>query len=157
MKPSSQVMTHALASQLTLPLEGALHTRPQAPQCITERVRSVSHPLAAIPSQSPRPVAHAKAHVPERHTAVAPGAAGHTRPHAPQFITSLARGVSQPLRPLPSQLPKLAAHTIVQVPALHPAVALVAAAQRRLHIPQWSGLVLRSTSHPSLTTPLQLP
>jgi hypothetical protein len=75
------------------------HAVPHAPQCMADVVRSVSQPLLASPSQSPRPVGHAPAQRPSVHNMPM----GQVRPHAPQLRGSAAMRTSQPVRALRSQ------------------------------------------------------
>ncbi len=71
----------------------------------------VSQPLAATPSQSPRPAGHMMltSQRPDLHTAIAPtGGSGHRVPHAPQLLVSpeVARSsVSQPSEGVALQSP----------------------------------------------------
>jgi hypothetical protein len=54
-KPAAHApMAHAPDAHMALAL-GSAHVRPQAPQLVALAVRSVSQPLAAAPSQSPKP------------------------------------------------------------------------------------------------------
>jgi hypothetical protein len=88
--------THAVA---------APHARPHAPQWALLVWVLVSHPLAALPSQLPKPVAQApSAHAPPAQVAAAL-AKLHTVPHAPQCAVLVVVLVSHPLVALPSQLP----------------------------------------------------
>ena len=68
---------------------GLVQVRPHTPQ-FGFAVTSVSQPLAVIPSQSPRPGAHAVLHTPAVHTGTEPGAVAHARPQAPQFAGFVA-------------------------------------------------------------------
>jgi hypothetical protein len=76
-------------------------------------------------------------------------------PQAPQ-LAFVRSGTSQPFATLPSQLPKLAAHAMVQAPRTQPAVPLVL-----LHTfpqaPQLFTLVCVFTSQPFEPSPSQLP
>ncbi len=71
----------------------------------------VSQPLAATPSQSPRPAGHMMltSHAPDLHTAVAhTGGSGQRVPHAPQLFVSpdgALRSVSQPSEAVVLQSP----------------------------------------------------
>jgi hypothetical protein len=58
---------------------------------VPELRRSVSHPFAALPSQSPNPITHRLSHVPALQVAIAFVPAGQSIPHAPQFATSVVR------------------------------------------------------------------
>ena len=97
-KPTAQVIRHAPPMHVALALAPAVHAWLQRPQCVPEEVRSVSQPLAAVMSQSPKPVLHAATpHVPLAHEAVPLGAV-QTRPHMPQFA-----GLSDVRRHCPEQ------------------------------------------------------
>ena len=66
--------------------------RPHAPQLARVVCVLVSHPLAAAPSQSPKPAAHAvTVQEPPAQPCAATLASAHTAPHAPQFAGSMAR------------------------------------------------------------------
>ena len=86
--PSVQVNPQTPAVQLPAALGGDGHTRPQEPQCATLVRTSVSHPLASIPSQLPRPAEHAMTQAPAEQLA-APPADGQRLPQLPQLATSL--------------------------------------------------------------------
>jgi hypothetical protein len=59
-----------------VPLAGVRHALPQAPQWASVVLRLVSQPLAAMPSQLPRPAAHIETmQAPPTHTLVPPGSA----------------------------------------------------------------------------------
>lgn len=60
---------HAPAMQAAVPL-ATEHTRPHAPQCVGDAPRLVSHPFAALPSQSPKPALHVRTHDPDAQVAV---------------------------------------------------------------------------------------
>ena len=106
-------------------LNPAPHFAPQAPQLFPSVFRFTSQPLAALPSQSPKPLVHeATAQLPALHDAVA--LARLHAPHLPQLFGSVFRFASQPLAALPSQSPKPVVHVATaQLPAVHEAVALV--------------------------------
>jgi hypothetical protein len=95
-KPVSHVATaHAPIRQAGVAW-ARVHVRPQAPQCATEPVTSVSQPLAAIVSQSPRPVAQpATRHTPVTHAAVALSSM-HTRSHMPQCVVDVDVSTQRP-------------------------------------------------------------
>jgi hypothetical protein len=78
------------------------HTFPQAPHADALLSTSVSHPFAALPSQSRNPKLHATEHAPEEQLALACGLGGQTVPHPPQFVGD-ERSASQPLLATPSQ------------------------------------------------------
>ena len=80
-----------------------MQASPQALQLAALLVRSISHPLAATPSQSPKPVAQvAIVQLPAVHAAVALGIV-HPCPHDPQLVALVPMFTSQPLAGLPSQ------------------------------------------------------
>jgi hypothetical protein len=93
-------------------------------------------------------------HTPPTHVDVACGKL-QTLPHAPQLFTSVFPLMLQPVVILPSQLRKPGLQfSGTQTPFVHIAVPL-SSVQTALHVPQFLGSVSGSTSHPSLTTPLQ--
>ena len=75
-------------------------------------------------------------------------------PQAPQFVAVILRSVSQPLVSTPSQLPKFVAQTIVQAPAVQPAVPLVEL-HTVAHVPQCVGSICSAVSQPLVTLPSQ--
>jgi hypothetical protein len=129
-----------------------------APQLRASVLRSASHPVALMPSQSPRPAVHASPQRPATHDTVAPAVPDppHTTPHAPQLRTSAPTSVSQPLVARPSQSPKPAAQeATAQRPAAQVIVAFVPV-QRTPHAPQFVMLVAVATSQPLVHVPSQL-
>jgi hypothetical protein len=95
----------------------APQTFPHAPQWAVLLVVSVSQPLTALPSQSPRPLAHESEHRPALHAATPPSPAGtQVLLHRPQWVALVLRFTSQPLVALPSQSPKPARHATVHAP-----------------------------------------
>jgi hypothetical protein len=147
-KPAVQVMAQRPAAQAGTALSAPMHTVPQAPQWETLVPVLVSQPLAALPSQSPKPAAHiATAHWPIVQAAVAL-ARSHRVEHEPQRLLSVLRLASQPLLGSLSQSAKPAAQVYVHAPALHPAVALGRAAQAMPQPPQWATVVCVLTSQP---------
>lgn len=78
-------------------------------------------------------------------------ASAHALPQAPQSFTSMATWVSQPSRrrsPLQSAQP--ISHRPVHCAAAHRGMGTWFFEQAAPHIPQWTGSMPRSTSHPSL-------
>jgi hypothetical protein len=144
-------------SQRPVAFEGA-HADPQVPQWVLLAVTSVSHPFAASPSQSPRPVAHAPTpQVPARHTAVPPGAV-QAVPQRPQWLVLTRVSVSHPFAGLPSQSAKPVVHATMRHTApIHMAVATLGPLHERPQLPQCSIAVASSVSQPSLVTPLHSP
>jgi hypothetical protein len=88
------------AAQVAVPLV-LLQTVLQPPQCVGV-LRLVSQPLAALPSQSPKPEAQAIPQLPAVHAGVPPDAE-HFVPQALQLLISVLRFTSQPLAGLASQ------------------------------------------------------
>ena len=83
----------------------AAQARPQTPQLALLVLRLVSQPLAALPSQLPKPgLQLATVHAPAAQPAVAL-ASEQAAPQAPQCAGVTVTLVSQPLAALPSQLP----------------------------------------------------
>jgi hypothetical protein len=68
--PRLQIVPHTPLEHEASPLIGAGHERPHTPQCVTEKFTSVSQPLAALPSQSPKPAAQRNKHAPSEHVAL---------------------------------------------------------------------------------------
>ena len=99
---------HDPVSQPAVACAGS-HALPQAPQSVTV-LSCRSHPLPASSSQSPKPLAHSRPHVPPEQSGVAFGPPLHTIPHEPQFMALLRMFVSQPFIAMPSQLPNPASH-----------------------------------------------
>jgi len=99
---------------------------PHEPQCAASVSRFVSHPLAAIPSQSPKPASHVSRHTPSAQDDAAFATTGQVAPQAPQFVVSLWSPASQPSALTPLQSPKPGAHAKEQFPAAHPALAACA-------------------------------
>ncbi|MBI5518035.1 MAG: hypothetical protein HY909_29965 [Deltaproteobacteria bacterium] len=87
-KPAAQVATaQEPAAQVATAL-ARVHARPQLPQCAAVVVRSVSQPLAAVPSQSPYPEAQdCTTHSPAAQPLVARSSA-QAIPHIPQLDAS---------------------------------------------------------------------
>jgi hypothetical protein len=87
-KPALQVTRQEPPAQAAEALGPATQALPQRPQCIEDAVRSTSQPLAALASQSPKPVLHAiTPQAPAAHDGVAWGTE-HARPHMPQLAGS---------------------------------------------------------------------
>ena len=112
-------------------VDGARHRLPQAPQLAGSPVTSVSHPLAALPSQLSRSRGFGQTH----------DALAQTRPvahgdrHAPQLGVDALRSVSQPLPASPSQSPYPGEHVNSQRPVT-PHVAIAAWPGTRHETPQ---------------------
>jgi hypothetical protein len=89
------------------------------------------------------------------HETEPPTGATHVLPQRPQLVTVVLRLVSQPSALAPLQLPKPTLHAAMpHTPAEHEAVPL-AMEHTFPQRPQLATVVLRFTSQPSLTTPLQ--
>jgi len=134
------------------PAPGRSQTVPQEPQFV--RVLSgVSQPLLAIPSQLPKPGAHAtSAQLPLVQVSDAFGRS-HTVPQAPQLVSEVS-GVSQPFASTESQLPYPEPHdAMAHMPVPQVAVAL-ARVQATLQPPQ-SVSERSDRSQPLLATPSQ--
>jgi hypothetical protein len=101
---------HVPLAQLDVPFAAAQGI-PQPPQSAAV-ARLVSQPVAALPSQSPKPALHeAITQAPPAQAGAAPGNA-QVAPHAPQSVI-VVMAVSQPFCPLPSQSAKPAAQVTV--------------------------------------------
>jgi hypothetical protein len=103
--PGAHWIPHTPIAQVAVAPGPDGHARPHIPQCDALVVRGVSQPLAALPSQSPKPPAHSLTHAPITQRPVALGPPAQARPHAPQCIGSLWKSASQPLPPIRSQSP----------------------------------------------------
>jgi hypothetical protein len=134
----------------------APHVVPHAPQFAALAERSVSHPFAAFPSQSPNPAAHVVVHVPLAHDGTACGALAQTAPHAPQCAGLLRVSVSHPFAPVASQSPKPGRHANAHAPAMQSAAAFAGAEQVMPHAPQFVAL-LSEASHPFIGVSSQSP
>jgi hypothetical protein len=100
--PALQATEHFPPLQVAVPF--VLEQRcPQAPQLFTSVWVLVSHPLLALPSQSPRPALQVETpHTPATQFGVPP-VVEHLLPHAEQLSESVLMFVSHPLSGLPSQ------------------------------------------------------
>lgn len=119
-KPALQPMVQLPAVQPGVPLV-PLQALPQVPQWLTLELSTTSQPLAALPSQLPKPALHTMPQLPALQKGV-PFVPPHTLPQLPQLVALLFRLVSQPLATLPSQLPKPALQAMAHLPALQLAV-----------------------------------
>jgi hypothetical protein len=155
-KPRPQVISQRPAAQRGVPfwLE---QSAPHAPQCATLDASATSQPLAALPSQSPKPALHeATRHAPAAQ-APTPLAGAQARLHAPQCVDELAVFTSQPLAALPSQSAKPAAHDATTHRPPAQALVALARAQRVPQAPQLAALVLSEVSQPLAALPSQSP
>jgi hypothetical protein len=124
------------------------------PQCAALDERSVSQPLAALPSQSPKPaLQRARAHAPAAQAATPLGKV-HALPQRPQWATSVAKVTSHEAG-LPSQSPKPAE----QVVRVHTPIVQAAPAPGNehtvAHVPQWLVSLRVFTSQPFIGSPSQ--
>jgi len=151
---SGQVKSHAPATQIAVPVAGAVHAMLHALQCRGFVLRFVSQPFALLPSQSPKPSAHAPVYV---HALVAQlivpttlaTAVAQFVPHAPQFAVAVVRSTSQPFVRLSlSQSPKPLSHDPLQLPPLHVGEAMCELEHAMLQPPQWLACVFVLISQP---------
>ncbi len=120
------------------------------PQLALSVLRLVSQPLAATPSQSAKPAAHApSAQLPAAHVAAALGKR-HTTPQPPQFEASAARTLtSQPSLAVPLQSAKPALQPpMAQRPLAHALTLALARAHTVPQPPQFRGSVAVFTQSP---------
>ena len=126
-------MVHPPATQL-VPVG---HTTPHAPQLERSALTSRSQPLAVLPSQSPKPAAHAKPHVLARHatTELGGGVPVHARPHIPQLagsVASVAQRPEQSVVPVAQVVPQRPPEQTVPIPQAAPQRPQLALSLRRL-------------------------
>ena len=69
-RPKRQVVAQVPAVHIAVDVEVPEHARPHDPQLPVEVRRSVSQPLAAMPSQLPQPDSHTKPQVPAVQVAI---------------------------------------------------------------------------------------
>lgn len=130
-------------------------TAPQAPQLARLVFVLVSHPLAELPSQLPKPGLHVDTpQTPPTQFGVPPDA-GQMLPHVLQLFTSELVFVSQPLFGLPSQFLNPAEHVGTHAPPVQ-AVVPLAFVHWTPQAPQLVTVVI-AVSHPFLALPSQLP
>jgi hypothetical protein len=145
-QPALQLATrHTRDAQVPIALGGA-HGTPQALQFVVVS-RGASHPSEITRLQSPRPSLHVNVHAPPTHAGVEEGGVAHAVPQAPQWSALSPVDTHAPLQ---SAVP--AGHVDTHAPRLH----AVFIAHARPQAPQWAS-VLRFTSQPSASAPLQLP
>jgi hypothetical protein len=149
-KPALQLaMPHAPAEHDGVPLavEHALPQRPQLPTLV--RV-STSQPLAALPSQSAKPVLQVNPHAPAAQKIDALARAAQARPQPPQWATVVLVFTSQPLPSTPSQSPVPAAQVpMAQTPARQMRVPAVGVGQTLVQVPQLLTSLIVAISQPS--------
>jgi hypothetical protein len=125
----------------------------QLPQWVGLVVVLVSHPLATLPSQLPKPAEQPMEQEPPEQLGV-PLTLEHAAPQLPQFAALVFVLVSQPFVALPSQLPKPGSHpTSWQVPLEHDSVAF-GMSHATPQAPQLVR-VFRLVSHPLVGSPSQ--
>jgi hypothetical protein len=144
--PVAQPDTHApvIAEHTGVAAEHALPHRPHDVVAVSD----ASQPLAALMSQSAKPMLQVIPHVPIVHVAVELAASGHVLPHAPQLAALVRVLVSQPLTALPSQSAKPSAQAVWHRPIAHEAVAFGPAVQTVPQAPQFMVLARVSVSQP---------
>jgi hypothetical protein len=145
-KPEAQLSAQFPVLQVGVAL-AVLQASRQAPQCCAEVLRLVSQPLAALPSQSPKPALQlARPHTAPTQLATPLAGVGQARLQAPQWRTS-ARVSTQAL--LHSTVG--AVHEVMQVPLLHTCPA----PQARPQAPQFAGSLAMGRSQPLAALPSQ--
>jgi hypothetical protein len=123
-KPALQVNPQEPARHVAAEaLAGVGHALPHRPQWEVLVANAASQPLAAEPSQSPKPELQANPQVPEAQVAPALLGAEQARPHDPQLAGLVASVTSQPLPLERSQSARPAEQTKAQVLARHTAEA----------------------------------
>jgi hypothetical protein len=146
-------MLHVEFTQAPVPFAGE-QAVVQEPQWAAFAVVAVSQPLAATPSQLPKPAAQVMLQTPAEQLGVPPVELQLFK-HLPQFATLVVMSASQPLLARPSQSCQFPVHpAMVQAPPPHAPTPLAGA-----HLaPQDLQLLLslfRLTSQPSERSPLQ--
>lgn len=154
-------MPHALDTHAGAAFGGLRQELLHAPQLLKFARKSTSHPLATLPSQLPKPVAHVMVQTPPAQPGVPPAAEQRT-PQAPQLLTSVNTVLSQPLVGTPSQSRRSLGQLTLEIPQVDTAhTALVpagGAGQRVPHAPQFvTSPEAVLTSHPLASTPSQSP
>jgi hypothetical protein len=105
-KPAVQITAQAPTAHAGTALGAPGQAWPQVPQCETATRVSVSQPLVALPSQSPKPASHEPTvHRLATQAAVALGGSQRV-PQAPQAAVLVVVSASQPLAASPSQSAK---------------------------------------------------
>ncbi len=135
--PALQVKVQLPATHDAVPLAGAEHARPQAPQLLMSDVR-LWHPSGQVVN----PALQLNEHVPATHVAVPLGCVGHTFPQAPQLV-----GRSSDTH-VPPQFPNPALQVKVQLPATHDAVPLAGVGHSTPQVPQLLTLFSSDTHVP---------
>ncbi len=119
---------------------------------------STSHPLAAVVSQSAKPVLHDPiTHAPATHAAVEFEPAVQRVPQRPQLLEFVVVLTSHPLEAMPSQSAKPVRHVKPHAPAVHVGSALAGAGHAMPHAPQCAGELRVLVSQPLLASESQSP
>lgn len=109
---------------------------PQAPQLVALLRVSISHPLAGLPSQLPRPDAHtATVQIPDSQPGV-PNGTVHPWPQVPQCVVLVVVFTSHPLAEFPSQSAKPASQRNAHAPPTQLAAACGVIGHTLAHRPQ---------------------
>jgi hypothetical protein len=156
-KPSVQVTRQTPAAQEGRALVPPAHTVEQVPQREGSEASWASHPLAGLPSQSPKPAAQTKPQRPAAQVAVALGPAAHALPQAPQWARFVRPSTSQPSAGSALQSKKPGAQRKAQRPSAQTAAALVPVGHARPQVAQWEGSAARLASQPLAAMPSQSP
>ncbi len=123
-------------------------TRLHPPQWAISALVSISQPLAALPSQSPKTPPHSKLQLPERQARVALAGDGQSTPHRPQWDTLIDVSTHTDM---PASVHSTSSQVEVQTPALQTSETSHAFPQA----PQWSRLVFVLRSQPFAGEPSQ--
>jgi hypothetical protein len=155
-KPVLQAVIEQLPdAQAPIALAGA-HACPHTLQFCRLVPRFVSQPLAASPSQLPKPPAQTTPHWPLVQVAV-PFVVLQTLLQAPQLDKSELILDSQPFEYLPSQFWKFVLQALTTQAEFRQAALPFWATQVVPHVPQLVALLVVVASQPLLTSPSQLP
>ena len=145
---SHAVTTHALAAHAPMPWV-KVHAVVQLPQCAGSDVTEASQPVAALPSQSPKPAAHVTWHAPAVHTGVA-CAPLHTVAQLPQCAASRWRSAQAPPQHVcPVAHACVAVHPTAQCPARHRLPGGQSSSTRHAGVVHWCMTLHESGSPPS--------
>lgn len=144
-KPAAQAQRPATQAGVVARFAPPEQLAPHAPQSLSVVRRSISQPLLAVPSQSPKLVLQAMPQVPEVQVGVEFARVEHTVPQPPQFEVLVLVLVSQPSVRLRLQSPKPVAQ-VQRLPAHPPAELSVPAAGQAApeHAPQRAAVIVRS-------------
>jgi hypothetical protein len=147
-KPALQAPIPQTPSAQVAPAFGKLHLIPQPPQLFTSLERTaVSHPLAALPSQSPKPFWQAPTtQVLDEHASTETFGSAHAAVQLPQWLTSVTSFTQ-----LPEQLISPEPQVVAQDPEEH----TWPPPQAFLQLPQFALSLCVLTSHPFAGLPSQ--